>query len=58
MPDDIGEEKVKEALKEALKEWLDEKFMQLGKFTFHGIMALLLAGLIWSFIKTSGFKLW
>lgn len=45
---------VKEALKEALHEWLDQKFMQFGKWSFWGLMALSFGALIYVILRTQG----
>ena len=38
----------KEAVKEAIREWLDEKFMQFGKWSAAGLAAAILAGLTYA----------
>lgn len=45
---------VKEALKEALREWLDDKFMQFGKWSFFGLGALILSAVIYFILRTQG----
>ena len=50
----IEKDKVKEALKEALKEWLDDKFMQFGKWSLTGIGAAALTALTYFILKTNG----
>lgn len=42
-------------VKEALHEWLDEKFTQLGKFSFGAIGAASLAGLAYFIFWANGF---
>ena len=37
----------KEAIKEALSEWLDKQFALVGKWTFAGLVAAALAGLVY-----------
>lgn len=46
----------KEVVKEALKEWLDEKFVQFGKWTAASLAALLLAAFIYFILVTNGWK--
>lgn len=46
MPD-IDKDVQKEAVKEALREWLDEKFAELGKWTFTGLAAAAFAGAVY-----------
>lgn len=54
MPIDPKNDAVKAALKEGLREWLDEQFAELGKWTMRGLAAMLLAGLVWLFLISSG----
>ena len=42
---------IKEAVKETLREWLDEKYTVFGKWSLHGLLAMLLAALAY-FIAT------
>lgn len=42
---------IKEAVKETLREWLDEKYVVFGKWSFRGILAMLLAAIAY-FIST------
>ena len=51
---DATKEDIKEALKEALKEWLDEKYIAFGKWSLHGLMAMLLAGGVYLFMVSNG----
>lgn len=44
----------KEAVKEALKEWLDEKFIELGKWSFGALFALILATMIYFILWANG----
>lgn len=48
------EEETKRVIKEALREWLDEKYSEFGKWTLHGLMAALLAGLVVFIFWTQG----
>jgi hypothetical protein len=44
----------KQATKEALKEWLDEKYMEFGKWSMMGILAAALGALAYFLIWSSG----
>lgn len=44
----------KEAVKEALKEWLDDKFTAFGKWSFHGLLAMAFAGVVYVFMISNG----
>lgn len=46
----------KRVVKEALKEWLDEKFMEFGKWSLGGIAALVLALIAYMILVTHGWK--
>jgi len=50
----VDKEAFKEAAKEALKEWLDEKYLAFGKWSFHGLLAMTLAGLVYLFMVSNG----
>lgn len=52
----IDKDVQKEALKEALSEWLDHKFAQFGKWTLTGLFAMAIAGVVWVFLGTHGYK--
>ena len=43
--EDFDREEQKKIVKEAIMEWLDEKYAQLGRWTFHGILAAALGAL-------------
>lgn len=47
----------KKAIKEGLQEWLDEKFTEFGKLSMKGILALALAGLVYLWSVTNGWKI-
>lgn len=57
MPVDLTREEQKEAVKEAISEWLDAQFAVVGRWTMHGIMASALAGLLYAWLTTKGFRL-
>lgn len=47
---------MKEAVKEALKEWVEEKFMQFGKWSIKGIASLAFVALIYFIFKMHGWQ--
>lgn len=47
-------EEQKALVKEALHEWLDAKFMQFGKWSLQGIIAMALAVLAYFFLSQHG----
>ena len=51
-----GDPDTKEALKEALKEWLDEKFAEIGRWSFMTITALVLGALVLFILKMNGWS--
>ena len=50
----LDKDATKEAVKEAIREWLDEKYSQFGKWSFHGLLALVLAGAVYLFMVGNG----
>jgi len=52
----IRDPETKEALKEALKEWLDEKFAELGRWSFRTLSALALGALVFFILKMNGWS--
>ena len=54
LPPEEYEELIKKAFREASKEWLDKQFTIFGRWTFKGIVSLLIAFVGW-FILHSGF---
>ena len=54
MPD---QDALKNALKDALKEWLNEKYGEFGRWSFHAIMASALAALTYYLISHNAFTL-
>lgn len=48
-------EAIRDAQKEAIKEWLDGIWMQVGKWTLKGFVALLFAGFVYLLVATHGF---
>ena len=45
------------AIKEGLQEWLDDKFIEFGKLSLKGLLAILLAGLVYLWSTSNGWKL-
>ncbi len=43
MVEPLSKDESKEAVKEALHEWLDEKYAQVGRWTLHGFLAMIIA---------------
>jgi hypothetical protein len=54
--DKSDQEGMKEALKESLKEWLDEKFMQFGKWSVASLAAAALAALVYFILSVHGWE--
>ena len=52
-----ADEHQKELIKTAIKEWLDAKFADLGRWSFWGIVAFLLAGLTYMIFKSQGWRI-
>lgn len=40
----MRDEETKRVIKEAIREWLDEQFTRVGKWTFYGLLAGIIAG--------------
>lgn len=57
MPVDLDKETQKAAIKEAINEWLDAQFAMVGRWTVNGVLAAALAGLLYAFLTTRGWKL-
>ena len=47
----------KQAIKEALTEWLEDKFSEFGKLSLKAILALLVAGLVYFWAASQGWKI-
>jgi hypothetical protein len=54
VPIDPKNEAIKAALKEGIREWLDDQFKELGKWTFRGLTAGILAGAVWLMLVSNG----
>jgi hypothetical protein len=46
----------KDDVKEAIQEWLDEKFATVGRWSFYGILAFMLAGLTYTIFWVNGWR--
>ena len=57
MPVDLDKETQKAAIKEAISEWLDVQFAVVGRWTVNGIIAVALAGLLYAWLGTKGFRM-
>ena len=57
MPVDLDREAQKEAIKEAISEWLDASFADVGRWTVKGLIAVALAGTLYAYLITKGFRL-
>ena len=53
---DEEKEAVKEAMCEALREWLDEKYAAFGKWSFNGLLAMALGGIVYMFLLSQGWN--
>ena len=51
---DEDKDEMKEAIREALREWLDDKYASFGKWSFHGLLAAGLAGMVYLFMISQG----
>lgn len=52
----LNKEETKEALKEALKDWLDEKFLQFGKWSVGAIATMVFGALIYFVLTAHGWQ--
>lgn len=50
----MSQDEQKEAVKEALKEWLNDQFAAFGKWTFNGLLAAALVGLVYLALTGAG----
>lgn len=55
---DVSEkdEAMKAAVKEALREWLNEKFIEFGRWSFRSLAALALAALVYFILAMNGWE--
>ena len=56
MPVELDRETQKEAVKEATTERLDTRFAALGRWRVRGVVAVGLAGLLYAYLVTHGYK--
>lgn len=52
----MNEDQVREAVKKALKEWLDEKFVEVGKWTVGGLVVALLGAAVTIILWADGWR--
>lgn len=50
----IDKEEFRKVVKEVLTEWLDEKYASFGKWSLHGLLAMLLVGGVYLFMISNG----
>jgi|TARA_R110002033_G_scaffold63148_4_gene114173 hypothetical protein len=53
----MSPEDQKKAIKEGLQEWLDDKFVEFGKLSMKGIIAILLVSLVYLWSISQGWKI-
>jgi len=51
----MEQEDLKRAIKEAIKEWLDERFVQFGKWSLTGLVSVLIAALLYFILWANGY---
>lgn len=56
MPTNIDPEIQKKAIKEAINEWLNDKFAELGRWTFYGMAAAAFAGAVYLALRGQGWS--
>lgn len=54
MDNNLKDPEIKQVLKDALKEWLDEKFAELGKWSFRTISVIALGALTYFILQVNG----
>ena len=54
MDSNLKDPEIKQVLKDALKEWLDEKFAELGKWSFRTISVIALGALTYFILQVNG----
>lgn len=52
----LTKEEAKAVAKEALKEWMDERFMELGRWSLHLIFVALAAAAAYVILRSSGWQ--
>tara|TARA_R110000787_G_scaffold102942_2_gene209165 strand:- start:165 stop:326 length:162 start_codon:yes stop_codon:yes gene_type:complete len=53
----MNQEDQKKAIKEGLQEWLDSKFIEFGKLSLKGILAVLIVALVYLWSISQGWKI-
>ena len=53
----MNQEDQKQAIKEGLQEWLDSKFIEFGKLSLKGILAVLIVALVYLWSISQGWKI-
>tara|TARA_R110002020_G_scaffold365517_1_gene577699 strand:- start:3 stop:164 length:162 start_codon:yes stop_codon:yes gene_type:complete len=53
----MNQEDQKQAIKEGLQEWLNDKFSEFGKLSLKGVLAILLAALVYLWATSQGWKM-
>lgn len=48
------DDRIKQLFKEAFKEWLDEKFLQFGKWSFRTISLLVFSAVVYFVLQMNG----
>lgn len=51
---EMTKEEMKQVAKETLKEWLDERFMDFGRWTFKSLASALFIAVIYFVLKSQG----
>lgn len=52
--ENMSKEEYKALVKDAIGEWLDTKYSQFGRWTIHGILAMIL-GVVVMYLATHGY---
>lgn len=54
MPTNLDPDAQKKIIKEAIKEWIDDKYADLGRWTFRGLLAAAFAGAVYLALRGQG----
>lgn len=54
---EFSDKEVKRLLKEAIREWLDEKYLEFGKWSARAIAAAFLVAVIYFILQMNGWRL-
>lgn len=52
--ENLTKSEFKQAVKEAIREWLDERFSEFGKWSFHGMAAAAVVALVYFILTLNG----